>query len=133
MNKTKVFIDGQHGTTGLKIHSRLINREDIELVEIPIEHKKDLDVKKEILNSVDIVFLCLPDDAARESVSLIQNENVRVLDPSTAHRVAPDWEYGIPELNKAQREKIRNSKRVSVPGCYATGFNICILKTCVLW
>ena len=125
MKKT-VFVDGQHGTTGLKIHDRLKVREDLEIVEIPVESKKDTKSKSKILNEVDIVFLCLPDDAAKESVSLIRNEKVRVLDPSTAHRTSPEWEYGIPELNPGQRAKIKASKRVSVPGCYATGFNMCV-------
>jgi N-acetyl-gamma-glutamyl-phosphate reductase len=125
MKKT-VFIDGQHGTTGLKIHDRLKSRDDLELIEIPLDLKKDLKHKSKIINEVDVVFLCLPDDAAKESVSLIRNENVRVLDPSTAHRTASDWVYGIPELNPEQRGKIRVSKRVSVPGCYATGFNMCM-------
>lgn len=124
--KKRVFIDGQHGTTGLKIDQRLNSRSDIELVEIPEEHKKDVNVKSEILNNVDIVFLCLPDDAARESVSLIHNDKVKVLDASTAHRTASGWEYGIPELNPEQRDRIRNSNRVSVPGCYATGFTMCM-------
>jgi len=121
MKKT-VFIDGQHGTTGLKIHERLQKRTDIELVEIPAAARKDPSAKQKLLNSVDVVFLCLPDDAARESVSLITNPNVCVIDGSTAHRVTPGWVYGLPELNKKQRQLIRNSKRISVPGCHATGF-----------
>ena len=124
--KKAVFIDGQHGTTGLKIHERLGGRDDLELVEIPVEQKKDIRIKEKVINEVDIVFLCLPDDAARESVSLVRSNHVRVLDTSTAHRTARDWVYGIPELNPEQRDKIRQSKRVSVPGCYATGFNICM-------
>jgi N-acetyl-gamma-glutamyl-phosphate reductase len=125
MKKT-VFIDGQHGTTGLKIHHRLKDRDDIALVEIPIEFKKDRHYKAKVLNEIDVAFLCLPDDAARESAALIKNEKVKIIDPSTAHRTSPAWVYGIPELNKGQREKIRSSKRVSVPGCYATGFNVCM-------
>jgi len=121
MKKT-VFIDGQHGTTGLKIRERLSGRQDIELLEIPEEKRKDPEARKALLNEANIVFLCLPDDAARESVSLIKSESVTVIDGSTAHRVAPGWVYGFPELNKEQRALIRNSHRIAVPGCHATGF-----------
>ncbi|UCB43869.1 MAG: N-acetyl-gamma-glutamyl-phosphate reductase [Dehalococcoidales bacterium] len=121
MKKT-VFIDGQHGTTGLKIHERLNDRKDIELVEILVEKRKDPEAKKKMLNEADIVFLCLPDDAARESVSLIKNESVCIIDGSTAHRVTEGWVYGLPELKKEQRTLIKNSKRITVPGCHATGF-----------
>jgi len=121
MKKT-VFIDGQHGTTGLKIHERLAGRTDITLVSLPEAARKDPSAKQKLLNEVDIVFLCLPDDAARESVSLITNPNVCVIDGSTAHRVTPGWVYGLPEINKKQRTIIRNSKRIAVPGCHATGF-----------
>ncbi|MDP6632408.1 MAG: N-acetyl-gamma-glutamyl-phosphate reductase [Dehalococcoidales bacterium] len=117
-----VFIDGQHGTVGLQIHERLGRRKDIELVEIPEEKRKDPETKKKLLNEVDIVFLCLPDDAARESVSLIHNKSVCLIDGSTAHRVSEDWVYGLPELRKEQRNLIANSKRITVPGCHATGF-----------
>jgi len=120
--KKKVFIDGSHGTTGLKIHERLDKREDIELMAIPDEKRKDPRTRRDYLNGADIVFLCLPDDAARESISLIANPAVRVIDASTAHRTAEGWAYGIPELNPGQREKIKNADRVSVPGCYASGF-----------
>jgi N-acetyl-gamma-glutamyl-phosphate reductase len=121
MKKT-VFVDGQQGTVGLKLRERLSLRKDIEIVEIPEEKRKDQETKKKFLNEADIVFLCLPDDAARESVSLIKSASVCVLDGSTAHRVAPGWVYGFPELNKEQRKLIKNSKRISVPGCHATGF-----------
>ena len=121
MKKT-VFIDGQHGTVGLKIHERLSQRKDIELVEISEDARKDPDAKKKLLNESDIAFLCLPDDAARESVSLIENKSVCVIDGSTAHRVSKNWVYGLPELNKEQRNLIVNSKRITVPGCHATGF-----------
>jgi N-acetyl-gamma-glutamyl-phosphate reductase len=121
MKKT-VFIDGQHGTTGLQIRDRLNRRSDIELIEIPEAKRKDPEARKALLNEADIVFLCLPDDAARESVSLIKNEKVCVIDGSTAHRVTPGWVYGLPELNKDQRLLIKNSKRIAVPGCHATGF-----------
>ena len=120
--KTKVYIDGQSGTTGLQIYDRIDQREDLELLRIPEELRHDPDERKKYLNSADIVFLCLPDEGAREAVSFIDNPNVRVIDASTAHRTNPDWTYGYPELSKAQREAIRTSKRVANPGCHATGF-----------
>jgi N-acetyl-gamma-glutamyl-phosphate reductase len=119
--KKMVFIDGQHGTTGLKINERLSGRKDIELIEIPEAERKDLQAKEKLLNEADIVFLCLPDNAARESVGLIKNKMVCVIDGSTAHRIAEGWVYGLPELKKEQRKLIKNSKRISVPGCHATG------------
>lgn len=131
----KIFVDGQHGTTGLKIHKMLEKREDIELLTIKEEDKKDINKRKELLNSADLVFLCLPDDAAIESVSLISNDKVKVIDASTAHRTNPNWTYGIPELTPTQREKIKNSKRVCVPGCHASGLIIAskpLLKNGVL-
>ncbi|OGN99022.1 MAG: N-acetyl-gamma-glutamyl-phosphate reductase [Chloroflexi bacterium RBG_13_51_18] len=121
MKKT-VFVDGQHGTTGLKIRERLNGRNDIEILRIPDDKRKDPAAREKLLNEADIVFLCLPDDAARESVSLIKNESVCVIDGSTAHRVAEGWVYGLPELKKEQRALIKKSKRISVPGCHATGF-----------
>jgi len=120
--KKSVFVDGQHGTTGLQIRERLLSWNDIELIELPDERRKEPATRKEVLNAADIVFLCLPDDAARESVNLIENPGVCVIDGSTAHRVAPGWVYGLPELNKERRSLIKNSKRVTVPGCHATGF-----------
>lgn len=120
--KTKVYIDGQSGTTGLQIYDRIGQREDLELLRIPEELRHDPDERKKYLNSADIVFLCLPDEGAREAVSFIDNPNVRVIDASTAHRTNPDWTYGYPELSKAQRAAIRTSKRVANPGCHATGF-----------
>ena len=120
--KTKVYIDGQSGTTGLQIYDRIGQREDLELLRITEELRHDPDERKKYLNSADIVFLCLPDEGAREAVSFIENPNVRVIDASTAHRTNPDWTYGYPELSKAQREAIRTSKRVANPGCHATGF-----------
>ena len=120
--KTKVYIDGQSGTTGLQIYDRIGQREDLELLRIPEELRHDPNERKKYLNSADIVFLCLPDEGAREAVSFIDNPNVRVIDASTAHRTNPDWTYGYPELSKAQREAIRTSKRVANPGCHATGF-----------
>jgi N-acetyl-gamma-glutamyl-phosphate reductase len=120
--KQTVFVDGQHGTTGLKIRERLHGRKDIEVLEIPEEKRKDPEAKKKLLNEADIVFLCLPDDAARESVGLIKNTSVCVIDGSTAHRVIDGWVYGLPELKKEQRSLIKKTKRISVPGCHATGF-----------
>ncbi|MCL1866354.1 MAG: N-acetyl-gamma-glutamyl-phosphate reductase [Oscillospiraceae bacterium] len=122
--KTKVFIDGESGTTGLKIFERLEMRNDIELLKIASHLRKDSSEKRKLLNAADFVFLCLPDDAAVESVSLIDNPDVRVIDASTAHRTNPDWDYGFPELfaKGKQYERIRQSKRVAVPGCYASGF-----------
>ncbi|MDR1329136.1 MAG: N-acetyl-gamma-glutamyl-phosphate reductase [Oscillospiraceae bacterium] len=120
--KPKVYIDGAEGTTGLQIHSRLAGRGDIELLAIAEARRKDASERKKLINSADIVFLCLPDDAAREAVALVENENTRVIDASTAHRVAPGWDYGFPELSGAHRAAIAKSKRVTNPGCHATGF-----------
>ncbi len=119
----KVFIDGRHGTTGLKIDERLAGRTDVEVLTIPEDKRKDPAVKAEYINAADIVFLCLPDAASKESVSLLApgNTRTRFLDASTAHRTNPDWVYGLPELH-GQRERIRNSQRIAVPGCHATGF-----------
>jgi N-acetyl-gamma-glutamyl-phosphate reductase len=117
-----VFVDGQHGTTGLQIRERLTGRSDVQLMDIPEEKRKDLNARSEYINGADIVFLCLPDDAARESVSLVKNPSVCIIDGSTAHRVTEGWTYGMPELKKGQRELIRQSKRIAVPGCHASGF-----------
>jgi N-acetyl-gamma-glutamyl-phosphate reductase len=118
----KVFIDGQEGTTGLQIHERMKSRTDIHLLKIADQDRKNPEVKKRFLNEADLVILCLPDEASRESVSLIQNDQTKVIDSSTAFRTADGWTYGIPELNKQQRERIKNSKRLTNPGCHATGF-----------
>ncbi len=118
----KVFIDGKAGTTGLRIYERLEQFEGIELITLSDEKRKDPVARKEALNSADIAFLCLPDDAARESVSLIENENTVVIDTSTAHRTLDDWAYGFPELSASHREKLLSSKRIAVPGCHASGF-----------
>jgi N-acetyl-gamma-glutamyl-phosphate reductase len=118
----KVFIDGEAGTTGLQIVERLQGRRDLTLVSIDPAKRKDADERKRMLNSADAVILCLPDDAAKEAVSLIENDAVKVIDASTAYRVAPDWTYGFAEMSKDQRGKIASSKRVSNPGCYPTGF-----------
>ncbi len=122
MSKTKIFIDGKEGTTGLRIFERLANREDIEIMTLSEELRKDTAARKAALNSCDIAFLCLPDAAAIEAVSLIDNPDVKVIDASTAHRTLPEWAYGFPELSAAHLEKIKNSKRVAVPGCHASGF-----------
>lgn len=119
---TKIFVDGSQGTTGLRIFDRLSEFKDIELITLPEELRKDKDARKQALNSADVAFLCLPDDAARESVSLIENENTVVIDTSTAHRTLDDWAYGFPELSQSHREKLKNSKRIAVPGCHASGF-----------
>ncbi len=122
MTKHKIFIDGSAGTTGLRIRERLKNREDIEQILLPEEKRKDVDARKAAIQSSDITFLCLPDDAAREAVTLAENSPVRIIDASTAHRTNPDWAYGFPELSPQLREKIQTSNRVAVPGCYASGF-----------
>ena len=118
----KIFIDGKAGTTGLRIFERLENFKGIEIITLSDEKRKDLDARKEALNSADIAFLCLPDDAARESVSLIENDNTVVIDTSTAHRTDETFAYGFPELSENHREKLKNSKRIAVPGCHASGF-----------
>lgn len=119
--KPRIYIDGKEGTTGLQIYERLADREDIELLLIDEDKRKDAAERARLINVADLVFLCLPDTAAREAVSLIENETTRVIDASTAHRTAEGWIYGFPEL-KDQREKIRTARFVANPGCYATGF-----------
>lgn len=118
----KVFIDGKEGTTGLKIFERFENRNDLEILTIAEEKRKDVSERKRLINEADVVFLCLPDEAARESVSLVENERTIVIDASTAHRTLDDWAYGLPELSPKRREAVCTGKRISVPGCYATGF-----------
>jgi len=119
---TKVFIDGSAGTTGLRIYERLGSRKDIELLTLPEELRKNSYDRRRMLNSADIAFLCLPDKAAMEAVSLIENDHVAVIDTSTAHRVDPDWAYGFPELSDKHRRAIEESKRIANPGCHASGF-----------
>lgn len=119
----KIYIDGQEGTTGLKILERFKNRNDIQLMRISEEKRKDSAERAEFINNSDFTFLCLPDSASREAVSFVNNDHVRIIDASTAHRTNPDWAYGFPELSPDFREKIKNSNRVAVPGCYASGFN----------
>ncbi len=118
---TKVFIDGSAGTTGLRIAQRLSERKDLELLKLPEALRKDLSARKDIINSADIAFLCLPDDAAREAVALVESSHVTIIDTSTAHRTDPNWAYGFPELT-GFREKIRASRRIANPGCHASGF-----------
>ena len=124
-NKTKIFIDGQHGTTGLQIHDRLKDRADIELLELPMADRKDLGKRAEIAQASDIAVLCLPDAAAKELVAALDGmkggDDTVVIDASTAHRVADGWTYGFPEMTKAHRQKLKASNRISNPGCYPTG------------
>ncbi|NJR49156.1 MAG: N-acetyl-gamma-glutamyl-phosphate reductase [Leptolyngbyaceae cyanobacterium CSU_1_3] len=126
MTKPKVFIDGEAGTTGLQIYSRLSQREDLELVSIAASKRKDADERSRLLNSVDIAILCLPDDAAKEAVSFVSNPQVKILDASTAYRTDANWVYGFPELNPNQRQRIASARFVSNPGCYPTGFLACV-------
>ena len=120
--KPKVYIDGKEGTTGLQIYERLGGRGDIELLLIDEDKRKDPSERKKFLNQADLVFLCLPDGAAREAVAMIENPRTRVIDASTAHRTAPGWVYGFPELKEGQREAIAAARFVANPGCHATGF-----------
>lgn len=122
----KIFIDGSAGTTGLQIRDRLAARDDIELLQIPETSRKDPAARKAFLNAADVVFLCLPDAAAKEAVALIENPATRVIDASTAHRTAPGWVYGLPELSAHQRAAIADAGRVANPGCHATGFIACV-------
>ncbi len=118
----KVFIDGSEGTTGLRINERFQGRDDIELITIAPELRKDPAEIKKLINLSDVTFLCLPDQAAIEAVDLVENDKTVIIDASTAHRTEPGWAYGFPELSKEHREAIKNSKRIAVPGCYASGF-----------
>ena len=122
MSKPKIFIDGEHGTTGLLIRELLRERTDIDIVSIAPDKRKDTGERKRLLNSVDLAILCLPDDAARESVAMIDNTHVRVVDASTAHRVLPNWVFGFPEMTAGQEQRIAQSRRVSNPGCWSTCF-----------
>lgn len=121
--KYKIFIDGQEGTTGLKILERFSNRDDVEILKIPEENRKNPVEKAKFINESDFTFLCLPDAASVESVLLCTNPKTKIIDASTAHRVNPEWAYGFPELDESFRKKIKDSSRVAVPGCYASGFN----------
>ena len=123
---TKVFVDGQEGTTGLRIFEYLAARSDIEILRIDEARRKDLEARRALINASDVTFLCLPDVASRESVSLVDNPNTCVIDASTAFRTADDWAYGLPELSPAQRERLRTSKRIAVPGCHASAFILAV-------
>ena len=118
----KIFIDGRAGTTGLRIEERLAGRSDIELITLPEELRKDEGARRDALNRADVAFLCLPDDAARESVAMVENSDTVIIDTSTAHRTSPEFAYGFPELSPTFEEKIKNSHRIAVPGCHASGF-----------
>jgi len=120
--KPKIYIDGKEGTTGLKIFSRLEGRDDIELLLIDEALRKDNAERKRLMNEADLVFFCLPDVAAIEAAQFVENPSTRIIDASTAHRIAPGWDYGFPELSTAHRERIVNSRRVANPGCHASGF-----------
>jgi len=122
MERLRVFVDGQEGTTGLKINERLASRSDIEVLVIDADRRKDPVERKRLINAADVVFLCLPDAASREAVELLDNPETAFIDASTAFRTAEGWTYGLPELVKGQRDHVRASKRTSVPGCHASGF-----------
>ena len=117
----KIFVDGSVGTTGLRIFERLSGRDDVELITIDEEHRKDFESRKAAIESADAAFLCLPDDAAREIAAAVDTSRVKLLDTSTAHRTNPDWAYGFPELSSDFREKIKTSQKIAVPGCHASG------------
>ena len=121
-----IFIDGQSGTTGLEIYDLLKKRDDLKIINIEEKDRKNIKRKKELINQVDLSILCLPDPAAIEAASLLENPHSKILDASTAHRVNPQWVYGLPELDSLQREKIKNANVVSNPGCYPTGFILAI-------
>ena len=118
----KVFVDGQEGTTGLQINEYLAQRGDIKVLKIDADKRKDLAERKRLINASQVTFLCLPDDAAKEAVTLVDNPDTCIIDASTAHRINPAWAFGLPELDKNQRTKIRASKRIANPGCHATAF-----------
>ena len=120
--KKKIFIDGRAGTTGLRIYERLEKRDDIELILLSDDERRDAAARKRALNECDVAFLCLPDDAARESVSFIENDKTVVIDTSTAHRTLEGWTYGFPELSDKIDKALPSSKRIAVPGCHASGF-----------
>lgn len=118
----KVFVDGQEGTTGLRLHELLARRSDIEVLRIDPQRRKDQTERARLLNAVDVAFLCLPDAAAREAVALVSSTKTCIIDASTAHRTAEDWVFGMPELDPGQRERLRTTKRITNPGCHSTGF-----------
>lgn len=118
----RAFVDGQEGTTGLRIHEYLAQRDDIEVLRIDVDKRKDAAERARLLNAADVAFLCLPDEAAREAAALVTNPNTCLIDASTAHRTAPGWAFGLPELAPSQRALIRESKRIANPGCHASAF-----------
>ena len=122
----KIFVDGSSGTTGLEINQRLSKYDNIDIIKIDYDKRRDVKERERILNEADLVFLCLPDDAARESASLVSNPHTKIIDASTAHRTTKGWTYGLPELSSNHREAIKNSNRVSNPGCHATAFALSI-------
>lgn len=122
MNKIKVFIDGQAGTTGLQLKSKLVNHAGVTLLQIDEDKRKDVSERQRLMNESDVVFLCLPDAAAIEAVKLVTNEKTVIIDASTAHRTADGWIYGFPELSDKHYNDIKNAKRIANPGCHATGF-----------
>jgi len=130
MKKHRVFVDGQEGTTGLRIHEYLAARSDIEVLTIDAERRKDATERARLLNAADVAFLCLPDAAAKEAVALVTNPATCIIDASTAHRVAPGWVFGVPELAPGQREALRRAKRIANPGCHSTAF-IALLRPLV--
>lgn len=119
--KPKIFIDGEHGTTGLQIRTRLAGRTDLEVLSIPEQERRNKDLRADLLRSADIAILCLPDDASREAVVLLEGHNTRIIDTSTAHRTHPNWVYGFAELENTQSQRIREARLVANPGCYPTG------------
>ena len=118
----RIFVDGQEGTTGLRIHEMLARRDDVEVLRIAADKRKDLAERARLLNAADVAFLCLPDAAAREAAALVSNPRTCVIDASTAHRTLPGWAFGLPELAADQRDKLRASKRIANPGCHASAF-----------
>jgi N-acetyl-gamma-glutamyl-phosphate reductase len=120
--KPKIFIDGEHGTTGLQIRTRMAGRSDVELLSIPEAERRNATIREDLLNSADVAILCLPDDASKQAVTMLEGNNkVRIIDTSTAYRIAPDWAYGFAEMDAAQAAKIRDARLVANPGCYPTG------------
>ncbi|MGI0524354.1 N-acetyl-gamma-glutamyl-phosphate reductase [Rhizobium giardinii] len=120
--KPKIFIDGEHGTTGLQIRSRMAGRSDVELLSIPEAERRNAAIREDLLNSADVAILCLPDDASKQAVAMLEGNNkVRIIDTSTAHRIAPDWAYGFAEMDQGQAGRIRDARLVANPGCYPTG------------
>ena len=129
-DKKKIFIDGEAGTTGLQVRDRLAQRDDLEIISIADELRKDVNERKRLINEADCVILCLPDEASKEAASMVENDNTVVIDASTAFRIDDEWTYGFPELSSSQKDAVKSSKRISNPGCYPTGF-IALVKPLV--